>query len=312
MEYIWFVEFSFAADGQLLQCRVAPRFPAQGQSITDNVLCPLSNIDSCDTLADLLDTAPSPGFQLLSRYVDTLASLHSLPFTALQLIADDGTVMDLSQVQILAQGQHSMVLLPSPASNFVIKISLSSLIDHERRIHSLVDGTSNHLRRMAAGSSSYGKVNGVGDGLAFLKLEGVGNPFIASDAASDAAFVSLWEHARDGLAGMHARRILHRDVKPSNMIIIHGSLLLNDFDVSCSLDDTPAVLQQLQVGTDSYRSPKLKDKWRERDDWLGLVLSFLSLRMPFPFKNKQATLEHALHLSWVPSTMKECIQRCYV
>jgi len=104
--------------------------------------------------------------------------------------------------------------------------------------------------------------------------------------------------------------VLHRDVKPSNMILLHGQLLLNDFDICCSMDDAVAT-GQLTVGTPDYRSPKLTGKWRERDDWLGLVLAFLSLRMPFPFANKQAALEQALTVPWAPSTLKDAIRKAY-
>lgn len=310
MEYIWFIEFSFLTDGQLQQCRVAPRIPAKGQTITENVLCPLKDIDKCEILAELLPSAPTPGFQLLSRYVDTLAQLHSLPLAPLQLIASDNTILDMSNAQILAQGQHSLVLLPSPSSNCVVKMSFTSLIDHERRIHSVVDKGSKYLRNMVQGAGGWGNVLGAGDGISFLVLEGVGTPFTASDVSSDAALSSYWDQASQALAAMHSSRILHRDIKPTNMIIIHGALVLNDFDIACSLDDD-AQLKNVQVGTSVYHSPKLKDKWRDKDDWLSLALSFLSLRLPFPFANKQATLEGSLNLAWVPAQMKERITWCY-
>lgn len=310
MEYIWFVEFTFSGDGQLQQCRVSPHFPSRGQTITDNVLCALADIDRCSTLAELVSSSPTAGFVLLSRYVDTLAAIHQLPLAPLQLVQADGHPLDVERVQILAQGQHSLVLQASPESRFVIKISHSSLIDRERRMHSLVDGASVHLRKMTVGPGGYGTVQGAGDGLAFLLLEGVGVPFRATHVSTDAALASLWEQASHGLAAMHEKRVLHRDVKPSNMIIIHGSLQLNDFDVACELDAEREVAQ-LQVGTKDFHSPKLADKWRTRDDWLGLVLAFLSLRMPFPFADKRAALQRARELDWVPSSMKQRITECY-
>lgn len=310
MEYIWFVEFTFAGDGQLQQCRVSPHFPSRGQTITDNVLCALADIDRCSTLAELVRTSPTAGFVLLSRYVDTLATIHKLPLTPLQLVQEDGQPLDLGRVQILAQGQHSLVLQASPESGFVIKVSHTSLIDRERRMHSLVDGASVHLRKMMAGPCGYGTVQGAGDGLAFLSLEGVGTPFRATHVSTNAALASLWEQASHGLDAMHGKRVLHRDVKPSNMIIIHGALQLNDFDVACELD-AEREITQLQVGTKDFHSPKLADKWRTRDDWLGLALAFLSLRMPFPFADKRVALQQALHLDWVPATMKQRISECY-
>ena len=311
-EYVWFVEFTFAADGQLQRCRVSPRFPSAGQTVLDNVLCPLASLAKCNTLAELLDPSPSTGFALLSRYVDRLAAIHALPVTPLQLIDAAGQVVDLSAAEILAQGQHSLVLLASPHSKSVIKISRLSLIEHELRVHAAVDGTSHHLRTVVSGASGSGKVYGAGDGLAFLVLDGFGVPLreaVITDSSA-VTLASLWEQAADGLSAMHQKRILHRDIKPSNIIVAGGALLLNDFDIACGVDDASAI-RQLGVGTHEYHSPKLADKWRERDDWLSLALAFLSLRLPFPFTNKQAALELGLTLEWVPKPMKECIKKCF-
>ena len=44
---------------------------------------------------------------------------------------------------------------------------------------------------------------------------------------------------------------------------------------------------------------------------MSLVLSFLSLRFPFPFADKRAALQQALELNWVPLSMKRRIEECY-
>ena len=67
----------------------------------------------------------------------------------------------------------------------------------------------------------------------------------------------------------------------------------------------------MTVGTSDFYSPKLVGRWRERDDWLGLALLFLSLRMPFPFANKRAALEQALALDWLPHAREERITKCF-
>jgi len=46
--------------------------------------------------------------------------------------------------------------------------------------------------------------------------------------------------------------VLHRDVKPENMLIINGDLSLNDFDVSCLADTSDATLRS-RVGTEDFR-----------------------------------------------------------
>ena len=215
-----------------------------------------------------------------------------------ELRTDQKQLIDVTNAQILARGMHSLVLLPYPSCDFIVKISRSNLIDRERSIHNVVDGCSPYLRcvpnsvattssssTISVGptiSSSYGIVNGAGNGLSFLCLSGVGTPFVSSHVDSDDSLSSYWDQAAHGLDAMHKKRILHRDVKPSNMIIIHGALLLNDFDISCELDSDNEI-KLLEVGTEIYRSPKLDKKWRERDDWLSLALSFLSLTSTFSF-----------------------------
>ena len=310
IEYVWLVEFRFDATGRLVRCRVAPSFPSKGQTISSNILCPLRHVDdpSNGNLIDLLPAAPTPGFQQLVRYVDTLAIIHHLPVAPLELLREDGTLVDVSCASILAHGHHSVVLLPSASSQFVVKISRSDLIDRERRIHALVDRDGQSLRRLVEGG--WGKVNGVGAGLGFVQLAGVGEPLTAAHVTDPASLILFWEQASQGLAALHAKHILHRDVKPSNMVIIHGELVLNDFDVACTLEDK-SQLEKLDVGTDIYRSPKLSNKWRQRDDWLGLALSFLSLRLPFPFVDKQLMLDRALQLDWVPDAMKAKIRDAY-
>jgi hypothetical protein len=258
----------------------------------------------------LLEPAPSAGFVLLSRYVDTLAQIHSLPIAPLELRTASGDVIDMSRAQLLAHGGHSLVLLPSPDAQYVVKISHIDLNQREVRIHDELDGCSVHLRPMLAGPGRCGTVHGAGPGLSFVALQGVGDPFLAEHVQTDASLASLWQQASSAVAAMHAKHVLHRDIKPSNFIIVHGALLLNDFDAAWSQQsDTDAQLQQLHVGTDAYRSPKLAGKWRERDDWLALALSFLSLRLSFPFSNKGAVLEQALNHAWVPDDMKKTIRK---
>ena len=309
IEYIWFIDFHFESNGALKHCQVAPWFPSQGQSIQENLLCPLTHLSKCDSLIQLLPSSPTAGFTLLSRYVDTLATIHSLPQTPLQLRTSRDELIDLSKVQIVARGHHSLVLLAAPDSSFVIKISRTDCIDRERRMHSLLDNSSPYLRAMLS-ADAYGIVEGAGAGLSFVCLQGFGDEFTIAAIGDNSQWSRYWDQASAALKAMHGKKVLHRDIKPSNMIVIKGTLQLNDFDISCEMS-SDYDLKQVRVGTEEYRSPRLQDRWRERDDWLALVLSFLSFHLPFPFADKQAALESALRLDWVPSSMKQIIENCY-
>lgn len=42
-----------------------------------------------------------------------------------------------------------------------------------------------------------------------------------------------WTHACAGIAEIHAKGYLYRDIKPGNMLIFNDKLLINDFDGTC-------------------------------------------------------------------------------
>ena len=45
-----------------------------------------------------------------------------------------------------------------------------------------------------------------------------------------------WKQACMGLCEIHAKKYLHGDIKPENMLVIDSKLIINDFDSSCSKD----------------------------------------------------------------------------
>lgn len=66
------------------------------------------------TLTDLLtmtgNTKPTPGFQMLVQYVNTLCHLHSVPIEQVKLRLPDDTCLDTSQVRVLAHGHKALVI----------------------------------------------------------------------------------------------------------------------------------------------------------------------------------------------------------
>ena len=118
--------------------------------------------------------------------------------------------------------------------------------------------------------------------------------------------------AAAALACLHECGVLHRDIKPENMLI-HESfgLVLNDYDVASDSSDSDARCN-LQVGTDSFRSPRLDvlihGKYDHRDDWLALGLSFAyltDLYLPSDGSNiKDVALKDLQSQQWCPEGVR--------
>jgi len=113
------------------------------------------------------------------------------------------------------------------------------------------------------------------------------------------------------LAALHDLGVLHRDIKPDNMLLRHdSSLLLNDFDVSCTAADL-SVRNILQVGTPTFTSPRLEavsqGQYQFQDDWLSLGLSFAYLVNLYPkpggCKVKLDALQRLKQQVWCPASI---------
>ena len=96
-------------------------------------------------------------------------------------------------------------------------------------------------------------------------------------------------HASQGLAAAHAQGVIHRDIKPGNiMITSRGQVKVADFGIALANQDVSAKLTNTGafVGTPGYLSPEvcLGKMVDQRSDIfaLGIVLfEMLSGRMPF-------------------------------
>ncbi|HEY0426549.1 MAG TPA: WG repeat-containing protein [Pyrinomonadaceae bacterium] len=87
-----------------------------------------------------------------------------------------------------------------------------------------------------------------------------------------------------GLEFLHSRRIIHRDIKPQNILLQGKTPRLADFGISRAMQAT--MVSSAIIGTDAYMSPEAFDGKRnaQTDIWsVGVVLyQLLKGSLPFP------------------------------
>ena len=121
--------------------------------------------------------------------------------------------------------------------------------------------------RAAAGVAHQGVVSvfdyGVEDGRPFLVMEYVAGGNVAErlkDPAAqplDAAAVSY--ELLDALQAVHAAGIVHRDVKPANVLLDeHDHVRLTDFGIAQHVDATALTQTGMVVGTLRYLAPEVE------------------------------------------------------
>ena len=132
--------------------------------------------------------------------------------------------------------------------------------------------------------------------------------------------VEIVEQIAEGLGHAHSHNIVHRDVKPSNVILTSGGQAkIVDFGLARFVG--PAAVTQTQnfSGTLSYMSPeqvKGKSVDARTDIWsLGVITyQLLANRLPFPGDNPASTVNAILHssppeLSDSPQELRKIVRR---
>ena len=100
------------------------------------------------------------------------------------------------------------------------------------------------------------------DGIAFLVMELVdGEPLSTilerDRTISEARVVRILDGTASGLAVAHAAGVMHRDIKPGNLLIVDDTVKITDFGVSRGMDQTTLTATGMVMGTAQYLAPEL-------------------------------------------------------
>lgn len=111
-----------------------------------------------------------------------------------------------------------------------------------------------------------------------------------------------------GLSHAHSRGIIHRDIKPQNIMVLRdGSVKVADFGIAC-LADSAQTLTQEALGSVHYISPE--QAWGDRPDarsdiYSSGVVLYEMLTGRLPFEGESAVSVAIQHLSSIPLAPRE-------
>jgi len=147
-----------------------------------------------------------------------------------------------------------------------------------------------------------------------------------------AAFLTHFASALGGLGAAHAAGIIHRDVKPANILLTHSEngpmgVKLLDFGIARQAGGVSATQTGMTIGTPVYMSPEQATRPEQvgpaSDVWsAGIILyELLTGRRPFAAQSPTALLvkvvseSHAPVLHWAPKApraLAEITERCLI
>src|SRR5436305_3790656 len=122
--------------------------------------------------------------------------------------------------------------------------------------------------------------------------------------------VTLAKDVAEALDYAHSRNVLHRDVKPANLLQIGSHVLLSDFSVASLIDADASHLSTGLAGSPAYMAPEVwgMHPGRYSDQYALAITCFFLLTGNYPFsKNETSNMigwQH-LHCYTAPTSLSE-------
>ena len=131
----------------------------------------------------------------------------------------------------------------------------------------------------------------------------LGSSALGSGGSYFDAVARMVADVADALEHAHRNGVIHRDVKPSNLLLApNGRLSVNDFGLARMLEQPGMTMTGEFVGTPAYMSPEQIAAGRtpldHRSDIYSLGATFyelLTLQRPFPGERRDQVLAQILH-----------------
>jgi tetratricopeptide (TPR) repeat protein len=254
--------------------------------------------------AELLDPAPrpyvtllhepaAPGFTELNGY-EIRSALGSGMMGTVYLAYE----RRLDRFVALKLPRPDLAVIPAFVDRFLreARTAAAAISDHIVRIHHVGEG-------LAEASSPYLVMEYIDGGTLARRIEG-GRPLPPDLAADIARQVTL------GLAAAHARGLVHRDVKPSNILIesATGRAKLADFGLARAVNKLDPALTRdgALVGSPAYASPEQVNGGSAvdaRSDLFGLgvvLYEILTGARPFQGSSTESVLHQVIDHEPVP------------
>ena len=134
-----------------------------------------------------------------------------------------------------------------------------------------------------------------------------------------AGLLGLGRGLAEALAEVHAVGIVHRDVKPSNVLIENDEPVLIDFGLARAADDATVTVAGWMLGTPAYLTPEIVEG-RDPEPacdvhaWASTLVYACTGRSPFGGGHQTVVLDRVRRndydLSDVPADVRRVLERC--
>lgn len=227
----------------------------------------------------------------------------------------NGPVPESSTPSELFAGRYALGAELGRGGMGSVVLARDTVLDREvaiKRLHLNLAGDDAVVERFRREARAIARLNhphvvtihdlGTSGGDAFMVMQRLPGPdlqrrVVESGGGLPVADVLRWgAQAADALEAAHAQGILHRDVKPSNLVLdAHGSVQVVDFGIAALEDEQGITTTAGYIGTPAYSAPeraRFEPATRASDLYaLGCTLFMLLAGRP-PFEGPNALLQH--------------------